>query len=60
LFLKSINPLHRIRELVWELRRTREECNQACRRNEQLERERQQLRKDIQQLEEEKGGWKKN
>jgi transposase len=54
LFLKSINPLHRIRELVRELRRTREECEQARRRNEQLERERQQLRKDVQQLEEEK------
>ncbi len=54
MFLKSINPLHRIRELVRELRRTREECDQARRRNEQLERERQQLRKDIQQLEEEK------
>lgn len=54
MFPKSINPLGRIRELVSELRRTREERDEARRRNEQLESQRQQLKREIQQLEEEK------
>jgi len=39
LFLKSFNPLHGIRELTRELRRTREERDQARRRNEQVDEE---------------------
>ena len=57
MFIKSINPLYRIRELAQELRRTREERDHARRQNEQLEQdnerleeERQQLRKEVQQL----------
>jgi transposase len=60
LFLKSLNPVRRIRELAQELRRTREEREQARRRIEQLEREKaglaqenEQLEKERQQLEEE-------
>jgi len=47
LFLKSINLLRRIRELVQELRRTRGEGEQARRRIEQLEEEDQRLQEDI-------------
>jgi transposase len=50
LFFKSFNPLHRIRELVQELRRTREERDQAQRRNEQLEKESQRLREEVERL----------
>ena len=57
MFLKSINPFCRIRELAQELRRTREERDHVRRRNEQLEQEnerleeeRQQLRQEIQRL----------
>jgi len=48
LFLKSLNPLRRIRELAQELRRTREEGERIRRRNEELEQE-------IGQLEQQKG-----
>jgi transposase len=54
LFLKSINPLRRIRELAQELRRSQEEGDQARRRNAQLERERRQLENEVGRLEEEK------
>jgi len=50
LFLKSINPLRRIRELVEELRRTREEGEQARRRIEQLEKENQRLQEENKRL----------
>jgi len=50
LFLKSLNPLHRIRELTQELRRTQEERDQARRRNEQLEKENQQSQEEIKRL----------
>ena len=50
MFLKSLNPLGRIRELVQELRRTREERDQARRRNEQLEKENQQFQEEIKRL----------
>ena len=48
MFLKSLNPLRRIRELAQELRRTREEGERIRRRNEELEQE-------IGQLEQQKG-----
>ena len=50
MFLKSLNPLRRIRELAQELRRTQEERDQACRRNEQLEKENQRLQEENQRL----------
>jgi transposase len=53
LFLKSINPLERIRELVQQLRRTRDERDQVRRRNEELEKEKEQLEKQNQRLQEE-------
>ncbi len=53
MFLKSINPLRRIRELAQELRRTREEGDQVRRRNEQLEQENERLEKERQRLREE-------
>jgi len=54
LFLKSLNPLRRIRELAQELRRTREEREQARRRIEQLEREKAGLAQDNERLEKER------
>jgi len=53
LFLKSLNPVRRIRELVQELRRAREERDQARRRNEQLEKENERLERERQRLQEE-------
>lgn len=50
MFLKSINPLHRIRELVQELRRSREEAEQARQRMEQLEKENQRLQEENKKL----------
>jgi transposase len=50
LFLKSLNPVRRIRELAQELRRTREERDQARRRNEQLEKENQGLQEENKRL----------
>ncbi len=52
LFLKSINPFRRLRELAQELRRTREERDQVRRRNEQLEEENERLEKESQRLQE--------
>lgn len=43
MFLKSLNPIRRIRKLVQELRRAREEAERARRRIAQLERETQRL-----------------
>lgn len=43
MFLKSLNPVHRIRELVQELRRAREEGEAARRRIEELEKQNQRL-----------------
>ena len=54
MFLKSLNPLGRIRELVQELRRMREERDQARRRSEQLEREKAGLAQDNERLEKER------
>jgi len=53
LFLKSFNPVRRIRELAQELRRTQEERDQARRRNEQLADDNVRLEKERQRLEEE-------
>lgn len=50
MFLRSINPLRRIRELVEELRRAREEGGQARRRIEQLEKENQRLEEENKRL----------
>lgn len=54
MFLKSLNPVHRIRELAQELRRTREEGEQSRRRIEQLEREKAGLAHDNARLEKER------
>lgn len=54
MFLKSLNPVRRIRELAQELRRTREEREQARRRIEQLEREKAGLAQDNERLENER------
>jgi len=53
LFLKSLNPVGRIRELVQQLRRAREEGDRSRRRIEQLEKENQRLDEENQRLEEE-------
>jgi transposase len=53
LFLKSLNPVRRIRELAQELGRTREEREQARRRIEQLENENERLEREHQRLQEE-------
>ena len=50
MFLKSLNPLHRIRELAQELRRTQEERDQARRQIEHLEKENQQFQEEIKRL----------
>jgi transposase len=50
LFLKSLSPIRRIRELAQELRRTREEGERARRRIEQLEKENQQFQEEIKRL----------
>ena len=50
MFLKSLNPVRRIRELAQELRRTREEGERARRRIEQLEKENQQFQEEIKRL----------
>lgn len=53
MFLKSLNPVRRIRELAQELGRTREEREQARRRIEQLENENERLEREHQRLQEE-------
>ena len=50
MFLKSLNPLRRIRELAQELVRTQEERDQARRRNEQLEKENERLQEENRRL----------
>lgn len=50
MFLKSINPLRRIRELAQELRCALEERDQARRRNEQLEQENERLEEENRRL----------
>ncbi len=53
MFLKSLNPVRRIRELAQELRRTREERDQARQRNEELAHDNRQLEEERQRLKEE-------
>jgi transposase len=53
LFLKSLNPVRRIKELAQELGRTREEREQARQRIEQLENENERLEREHQRLQEE-------
>jgi transposase len=53
LFLKSLNPVRRIRELTEELRRAQEKREQAQRRIEQLENENERLEREHQRLQEE-------
>ncbi len=54
MFLKSLNPVRRIRELAQELHRARQERDQARRRNEQLEQENERLEIESQRLEKER------
>jgi transposase len=50
LFLKSLNPVQRIRELVEDLRRAREEGESARRRMEELAKENQRLEEENKRL----------
>ncbi len=50
MFLKSLNPVHRIRELVQELRRAREAGERSRRQIEQLEKENQRLEEENKRL----------
>lgn len=50
MFLKSLNPVRRIRELVQELRRAREEGDRARRQIEQLQKENQRLEEENKKL----------
>jgi transposase len=50
LFLKSLNPVRRIQELVQELRHAREEGERARRRIEQLEKENKRLEEENKRL----------
>jgi transposase len=52
LFLKNLNPLRRIRELMEELGRTRRERDQARKQVEQLEEEKQRLHEKLERLRE--------
>ena len=54
MFLKNLNPVRRIRELVEELGRTRRQREQAGKENEHLKEENQQLQTEIQHLQKEK------
>jgi transposase len=53
LFLKNLNPVRRIRELMEELGSTRRERDRARQQVEQLEGEKQQLHKQLERLREE-------
>ena len=50
MFLKNLNPVRRIRELIEELGRTRREHDQARKQVEQLEDERQRLQEKLERL----------
>ena len=50
MFLKSLNPLRRIRELSQELGRTRRERDQACQAAERLRKENQRLEGELKRL----------
>lgn len=53
MFLKSLNPVRRIRQLLEELCRAREEGERARQRIEQLEQEKQRLEEEGNELREE-------
>ncbi len=53
MFLKSLNPVRRIRELVQELRRTQERLDQALREKQRSEDENARLREEIGRLQKE-------
>jgi len=53
LFLKSLNPVRRIRELVQELRRTQERLDQALQEKQRAEDENARLREEIGRLQKE-------
>ncbi len=53
LFLKNLNPLHRIRELLAELKQVRQERDRAQREVEQLENEKQRLQDKLDRLQKE-------
>src|SRR6266540_6619724 len=53
LFLKNLNPVRRMRELMEELGRTRRERDQARKQVEQLEDEKQRLHEKMERLREE-------
>ncbi len=53
MFLKNLNPVRRIRELLEELGRTRRERDQARKQVEQLEDEKQRLHEKLERLREE-------
>lgn len=53
MFLKNLNPLRRVRELMDELRRTRRDRDQARQQVAQLEDEKQRLHEKLERLREE-------
>lgn len=53
MFLKSLNPIRRIKELAQELRRAREQRDQALQDKQRLERENARLREEIERLQKE-------
>ena len=53
MFLKSLNPIRRIKELAQELRRARKQRDQALQDKQRLERENARLREEIERLQKE-------
>jgi len=53
LFLKSLHPIRRIKELAQELRRAREQRDQALQDKQRVERENARLREEIERLQKE-------
>jgi hypothetical protein len=53
LFLKSLNPIRRIKELAQELRRAPEQRDQALQDKQRLENENARLREEIERLQKE-------
>ena len=53
MFLKSLNPIRRIKELAQELRRAREQRDQALQDKQRVERENARLREEIERLQKE-------
>ena len=53
MFLKSLHPIRRIKELAQELRRAREQRDQALQDKQRVERENARLREEIERLQKE-------